>query len=86
MDKQSMLDSPQTRDIEPMDVQIVFDRIASFGLFEAGVHRRKDGTRVVYFEDDHGKRYMIDHPEGFAPARRLRLLNDFLAHYGLVEI
>lgn len=66
-----------------MQTQSVIDRICSYGLFEMQTNRRSDGTRYIIFENDAGKRFMIDHPDDFQPAKRLSLLNRFLKHYGL---
>lgn len=66
-----------------MQTQGVIDRICGYGLFEVQTVRRADGSRFIVFEDDGGKRYMIDHPDEFSPAKRLSLLNRFLKHYGL---
>lgn len=66
-----------------MQTQSVIDRICSYGLFQAQTNRRSDGSRYIIFEDDSGKRYMIDHPDDFPPVKRLPLLNRFLKHYGL---
>ena len=85
MGTQSMLDGSETRFIEHMDANTVLQRIYSYGLFEVKTVRRSDGSQIIYFEDNNGGRYMIDHPKDFPAARRLSLLNRFLDHYKLSQ-
>lgn len=84
-DNKSTLDSLRLRMIDGMEVQTIMGRIAGVGLSEVQRVRRQDGSRIIYFEDDAGRRFMIDDPAEFPPAKRLSLLNRFLAHNNLSQ-